>query len=155
LQKLPLTLEELNVSIPGGENISQPLSKFRKLRKLGIYNDDYSGAFNTITNHTFEPLKNITIEELTIVAYNLSRVEPLAFSYFPELKSLSIGGIYWFSVPDFYPALIGLNQTKLEKLRLSSKLDFEGIFYYYNRGITVPGLVALNDSFCENLDLRI
>ena len=93
------------------------------------------------------------IEELTIVAYNLSRVEPLAFSYFPELKSLSIGGIYWFSVPDFYPALSVWSEQTWRKLRLSSKLDFEGIFNYVTKAITVPELVVLNDSFCENLDL--
>ena len=89
-QKLPLTLEELNVSIPGGENISQPLSKFTKLRKLGL--QGISGTFNTITNDTFKSLENITIEELTIVAFNLTSVEPLAFYHFPELKSLTLNG---------------------------------------------------------------
>ena len=151
LQKLPSTLVELNVSIPGGEIISQPLSKFTKLRKLGIQGLTHPYTVNTIiTNNTFKSLENI--EELTITIYNLSSVEPLAFYYLPELKSLSIGGIYWLSFADFFPALIVLQHTKLEKLRLSSKLDFEGNVYYVTKDITVPELVVLNDSFCENLD---
>ena len=108
------------------------------------------GTFNTITNNTFESLENI--EELTITTYNLSSVEPLAFYYLPELKSLNIGGTYWLSVADFYPALIVLQRTKLENLPLSSKLDSEGASIV-PKDNNIPELVVLNDSFCENLDL--
>ena len=148
LQKLPHTLEELNVSIPGGENISQPLSIFTKLRKLGI--QGMSGTFNTITNDTFKPFDNITIEELTITAFNLTSVEPLAFYHFSELKSLVILGFHCLSVTDFYPALMGLQRTKLEKLRLSSYYVDEVLYSYMKER---SEMVILNESFCENLNL--
>ena len=153
LQKLPHTLEELNVSIPGGENIAQPLSEFTNLRKLGI--QGLSSTFNTITNDTLRSSENITIEELTILAFNLSSVEPLAFYHFPELKSLNINGFYSLSVSDFYPALIGLQHTKLEKLQFASfyfpfaLTNYCLIEVYLNKF----DIVVLNDSFCENLNL--
>ena len=151
LRKLPRTLEELNVSIPGGENISQTLSNFKELRKLGI--QGLTGTFNTITNDTFKPLENLTIEELIIVAFNLSSVQPMAFYHFPELKSLSISGIYSLSVADFYPALVGLQHTKLVKLQLTS--DYNSVLFHHNsKDIdTRLEMVILNESFCENLDL--
>ena len=153
-RKLPLTLEELNVSIPGSGDISQPLSKFTKLRKLGIHG--LTGTFNTITNDTFESLKNLKIKELNIMAFNLSSVEQLGFYHFPDLKSLSLSGIYCLSVADFYPALIGLQHTKLEKLHLSSNFIEE--FHHtdlskdHNFGADWCAVI-LNGSFCENLNL--
>ena len=144
-QRLPQTLEELNVSIPGGENISLPLSKFTKLRKLGM--QGISGTFNTITNDTFKSLVNITIEELTIVAFNLTSVEPLSFYHFSELKSLNINGFLCLSVADFFPALIGLQHTKLEKLHLSSFNIDDKVT------LVLPEMVILNETFCGNLNL--
>ena len=142
LRKLPHTLEELSISIPGDENISQPLSKFTKLRKLGIHS--FSGEFNTITNTTFKLLENIKIEELTIVASDLLIIEPLAFYHFLELKSLNMKCILCLSVGDFFSALIGLQHTKLEKLHLYS--------ISMPPQHAIPELVILNGSFCENLN---
>ena len=150
LQKLPHKLEELSISIPGGEDsISQPLSKFTKLKKLGIHS--YSGRYNTITNDTFKYLENIAIEELTIDAYILKSVEPLAFHHFPELKSLNISGIFLMSVAEFHPALIGLQNTKLEKLQFLS-YDIRGDLHSFFTD-DIPEMVILNESFCKALDL--
>jgi toll-like receptor 2 len=152
LQNLPQTLVDLSILIPGDKNISLPLSKFTKLKKLGV--QGVSGTFNTITNDTFKPLEHIQIEELTIMAFNLSRVESHAFYHFPELKSLSIRGLYSLSVADFYPALVGLHHTKLEKLHLSSSYYFDGVYSAIPNNIVIPEMVILNESFCNNLDFH-
>ena len=155
LQKLPHMLEELNVSIPGGDNISQPLSKFTNLKKLGIKGMSYT--FNTITNDTFKFLENLTIEELTILAFNLQSVEPLAFYHLPELKSLNINGFHSMSVNNFYPALIGLQHTKLEKLQYASFYFPSPLNEYCYAQMALHfinhDMVVLSDSFCENLNL--
>ena len=150
LQKLPLTLEELNVSIPDGIIISQPLSNFTKLRKLGI-SQDRLDTFNTITNDSFKSLETITIEELFIQSYGLSSVEPLAFYHFPHLNSLSIFGMIHLCVIDFYPALIGLQHTKLEILHLTTMSTFYG-YNFYLENIN-PNIGIIDNSFCDNLDL--
>ena len=150
LHKLPLTLEELNVSIPCGEINSQPLSNFTKLRKLGISQDRIDTS-STITKDSFKSLENITIEELIIQSYELSSVEPLAFYHFPHLNSLTIFGMIHLSVTDFYPALIGLQHTKLEILHLTTMSTFYGYTFYLEN--INPNIGIINNSFCDNLNL--
>ena len=141
MNKLPHALEELNVDLPRGEGYSRKLTNFTKLRKLGIYSVFFNSN-HTFTNDTFEPFKNISLNELTIRVSCLKGVQPLAFYHLPELRSLEISRVrVGISIADFYPALIGLQNTKLERLKLS---DF--IPQTFNR-------VFLNDSFCENLVL--
>ena len=149
LQKLPLSLEELNVSIPDSEINSQPLSHFTKLKKLGIFQCTHD-TFMTINNDSFKPLENIKIKELIIQLFGLSSIEPLAFYHFPHLKSLSIFGMIHLNVADFYPALIGLQNTTLEILHLTTMVALDGYF----RDLDIyPNIGIINNSFCENLDL--
>ena len=54
---------------------------------------------------------------------------------------------YVFSVGDFYPALIGLQNTKLEKLHFSSFNIDTKVEH------ALPEMVILNETFCENLNL--
>ena len=68
-------------------------------------------------------------------ALKLTHVEALAFQHFPT-KGLTIA--------DFYPALLGLKNTKLEKLVLP----------FFTKDFLKPELVILNDTFQENFDLR-
>ena len=75
---------------------------------------------STIANDTFKALEHLKIEELRIRAQNLRAVEPLAFQYFPELKTLSMRDTNGMSISDFYPAWIGLQNTKIRQLVLSS-----------------------------------
>ena len=141
MHKLPQALEELNVDLPRREGFSRKLTNFTKLRKLGIYSP-FSSNNIRLSNNTFEFLKNISLNELTIGVFCLYNVQPLAFYHLTELRSLEIRGVgKGISVADFYPALIGLQNTKLERLKLS---DFRP--ETLNR-------IFLNDSFCENLAL--
>ena len=146
MHKLPQTLEELNIDIPGGEEFSKQLMNFTKLRKLGIYDD--IGTFNTITNDTFKYLRNISLEELRIRALNLCSVQPLAFHHFLSLKSLDFSKVIGMNILDFSPALIGLQNTKLEKLKLS--FMFREMTGWH---INPPKLLILDDSFCGKLSL--
>ena len=141
MHKLPRTLEELNVDLPRKEGFSRKLTNFTKLRKLGIYSVFGSNNIR-LSNDTFESLKNISLNELTIEAFCLYSVQPLAFYHLTELRSLEIRRVWvGISIADFYPALIGLQNTKLERLKLS---DFTE---------TTLTRIVLNDSFCENLVL--
>ena len=143
MRKLPGTLEELNVSIPGFEGISQRLMTFTKLRKLGLRGYPY--YLYILANDTFERLKNVPIEELTIRSTRISAIQPLAFHYLPELKILDMSGTPSLSIADFFPAFIGLRNTKLERLILS---HMHGSVI-----IDIPDVAVLNDSFCGNLIL--
>ena len=144
MQKLPGTLEELNVNIPGFEGISQRLMAFTKLKKLGLYG--HPAYQKTLANDTFELLKHLPIVELTIKLIRISTIQPLTFYYLPELKLLDMTGTPGLSIADFFPAFIGLKNTKLERLILS---------YMHGSDIisNIPDLAILNDSFCDNLIL--
>ena len=151
MSNLPRTLEELNVNVPGDEGFSRHLRNFTRLKKLGL--SEWTGRediFKTITNDTFKYLKNISIEELTLTTYfYLIEVQPLAFYHFQELKSLVVTQfLAGMSIVDFSPALIGLQNAKLERLDFSSHN-----FYMYNSPIKyqrTSDLVILDNSFCHN-----
>ena len=145
MQKLPKSLVGLNVIIPVDGRFSEKLINFTRLRRLGIQNLSLRNGI-TITNDTFECLTNISLEALTIKSYNshLSGIEPYAFYYLSKLKSLDMSGTSGISIADFYPALIGLRNTKIEILRLSSMQSIDDKFSLS---------VFLNDTFCENLAL--
>ena len=147
MSKLPRTLEELNVDIPPyrfGEKWCKELIKFTQLRKLGVYQVADAIKFG---NNTFKYLENISIEELT-VRTSLSSIEPLAFYYLTKLKTLDIdmrrpgAGI---SLILFTPALIGLQSTKIEKIKLS--------FFGNNLWPKFKDGIILNDAFCRHLVL--
>ena len=105
------------------------------------WDDDYS--FFTITNDTFEGLRNITLDTLIIKSAKIEKVQSHAFYYLMELKSLDMSGTSGITIANFSPALIGLQNTKIEKLRLS--------FMHGNDMILSP--VSLEDLFCEKLAL--
>ena len=140
VNKLPQTLEELHVEFPGDQESFQKLLKFKKLRKLGIY-DEYKPLMMAITNDSFKHFKNIPLEELVIRAMNLDNVATLAFYPLTGLKTLDISEIS-MNINDFVQALIGLQNTKLEKLKLS-KLPF----------LKTSRRLILKASFCQNLVL--
>ena len=144
VQKIPNTLEELHVDFPDGDQFLQFLTNFTKLRTFGIYAGFRS--FCKVTNDTFKYLRNKSLESLTIWAFNLTSVQPLAFNYFPSLVSLEMGATMYFSIVDFSPALIALQIAKLQFLKLSymSKAKFPW-------QTDVTNMVILNDSFCEKL----
>ena len=104
----------------------------------------HSGNY-TINNDTFEYLKNISLKHLKIRSTSLFHVDTDAFSPLTELKTLDMSEKgTGMSIADFYPALIGLQKTKIEKLILS---NFEG-------RSENSEIVILNDtSFCDNLNL--
>ena len=142
LKMFPLTLQELNINIPGGDGIAGMIKKFTQLRKIGLYGP-YDKALE-IRNDTFKSLHDTPIEELRIKAPKLSKVEALAFQHFPKLKTLDMSETKGLTIADFYPALLGLKSTKLEKLVLS----------FFTRDSFKPELVTLNDTYQENFDLR-
>ena len=90
LQKIPNNLEVLNILIPEDGEFSSALTNFTNLRKLEIV----TGEFNIIENTTFTCLKHLPLEELISEAY-ISSVEPLAFHFLPELKSLEMSELNW------------------------------------------------------------
>ena len=142
LRMFPSTLKELNINIPGGEGIAGMIKNFTHLRKLGLYGP-YDKVLK-IRNGTFELLHDTPIEELRIKAPKLSYVEALAFQHFPKLKTLDMSKTKGLTIADFYPALLGLKSTKLEKLVLS----------FFTRDSFKPELVILNDTYQANFDLR-
>ena len=81
LEMLPLTLEELNINIPGVFGIADQIKKFSNLRKLGLYETPYDETI-VLQNDTFKPLKDIAILELKIETQHLDGVHPSAFSHF-------------------------------------------------------------------------
>ena len=146
MQKIPHTLEELHVDFPDQEQFLQHLTNFTKLRTFGMHAGCRS--FCKVTNDTFKYLRNISLESLTIWAAHLtSCVQPLAFNYFPSLVSLEMGKTMSFSIVDFSPALIGLQNTKLQFLKLSYMSGAK--FLPWDTEAT--RMVILNDSFCEKL----
>ena len=66
LNKLPHTLEELDINIPASDGFVVKFTNFTKLKRLGIYDVNRLSKFNIIANDTFKPLENSTIEELRI-----------------------------------------------------------------------------------------
>ena len=120
LKKLPHTLEELNINVPASDGFVVMFTNFTNLKRLGIYDLLYQEKNNTLTNETFKPLENLTIEELRIKAQNLHAVEPLAFSHFRQLTTLDMSETTGMSVADFFPAWTGLQHTQLKKLVLTS-----------------------------------
>ena len=138
MHRLPRTLETLKVDIPSRGGFSQQFLNFTNLSTLEIYNDINISI--TIFNDTFKYLRNIPLKNLKIRANHLSRVQPFAFQPLTALRTLDVK-LYDMTVTDFYPALIGLQNTKLEKLILSTGSSSR------TRSVT------LNESFCENLFL--
>ena len=84
--------------------------------------------------------------ELSISA-SIHGIEPLAFNPLSQLKSLTMGRSYHISLADFSSALIGLQNTKIERLKLSNMYRAELLV-----GI-LPDMVFLNQSICEKLVL--
>ena len=142
LTMFPLTLKELNINIPGGEGIAEMIKNFTLLRKLGLYGP-YGRALE-IRNETFKLLHDTPIEELRIKATNLSYVGALAFQHFSKLKTLDMSETKGMTISDFYPALLGLKNTKLEKLVLS----------FFTRDFFKPELVILDNRYQVSLDFR-
>ena len=140
LQMLPLTLEELSINIPNEIGVEM-LNNFKRLRKLGLYG---RGMNLKIQNDTFKPLRYLPIEELRIKVNNLDYVQPLGFRHFPNLKKLDMSETTGMTIADFYPAMLGLENTKLEILKLS----------YFTKNISKPELVILNGTHQQNFDLR-
>ena len=138
MHRLPRTLEMLKIDIPSREGFSQQFMNFTKLLNLEVYNN--INITITISNNTFEYLRNIPLANLKIRANHLSRVQPFAFQPLTALRTLDVK-LYDMTVTDFYPALIGLQNTKLEKLILSTGSSSR------TRSVT------LNESFCGNLFL--
>ena len=136
---LPSTLEELNINIPGVVGIADIITKFKKLRKLSLYD-----AFSTnlrIQSGTFTPLQRIPIEQLKIKTGYLSYVDPLTFLPFPKLKTLDLSKNKGLTIVDLSPALFGLKITNVEKIKLSS----------FTRSNLRPKLVILNSTFLNGL----
>ena len=143
MHTLPKSLVELNVIFQLEGGFCEKLMNFTRLKKLEVQQPMHEIPI-TITNDIFECLRNISIDTLRIKSvYPISGIEPFVFYYFSELKSLDISGISAISIADFYPALIGLRNTKIEKLRLSSMQSYN----------IYSSSVFLNDTFCENLAL--
>ena len=134
----PQTLDTLKIDIPSRDGFSQQFMNFTKLSNLEMYNDIKIAI--TITNDTFQYLRNIPLKKLKIRVRHFSRVQRFAFHHLANLRTLDVK-LHDMTVTDFYPALIGLQNTKLKHLKLrtvsSSPTDW----------------VTLNSSFCQNLVL--
>ena len=139
LDMLPSTLEELNINIPGVVGIADMIKKFKKLRKLGLY-DAFSRNL-TIPSGTFTPLQRVPIEQLKMKPGFLSYVHPLTFSPFPKLKTLDLSENKGMTIADLSPALSGLKFTNAGKIKLSS----------FTRSKLRPNLAILNSSFFNGL----
>ena len=140
LKMLPLTLEELNINIPGVIGIADEIQKFKNLTKLGLYGAEEDGAI-VLLNDTFEPLHNISIQELKIKVRRIIDVQPSAFSHFSKLRTFDMSGTIGLSIDDFLPVLLGLTTTNLEKLKLS----------HFIKSDINPELVTLRATFFENM----
>ena len=136
MHKLPRTLKQLKIDIPSKGGFSRQFMNFTKLGVLEICNEFKSAI--TFTNDTFKYLSFIPLKKLRIRTRRLSRIQPLAFHPLTNLTTLDVK-LYNMSVTDFFPALIGLKNTTLKKLTLSTG--------------TVSRSVILNQSFCDNLHL--
>ena len=117
-KELPLTLRELYMDLPCNESFASEFVRLVNLNELGLYRD--SQCKSVIANNTFKVLGHSSITKLRIQYSNLTRVEPLAFSWFKELTSLDMSQTFGMSVADLHPAWIGLQRTKLAHLTLSS-----------------------------------
>ena len=139
LEMLSLTLEELNINIPGVIGIADKIKKFVNLRKLGLYNGPIDQYF-VLQNDTFKPLQDIALQELKIKTRHLIGVDPLAFSHFPNLTTLDMSGTNGLTIADLQPPLLGLKTTDLETLKLS----------HFTKTENQPKLVILKQTFFEN-----
>ena len=120
-------------------------AKLVNLNKLSLFRREVCG--NVIKNNTFEPMKNLPIKDLTIRYDNLAGVEPLAFSWFPNLRNLDMSYTYGLSVADLYPAWYGLRDTRIRRLNLTS--------FKRNRVNIEPTLIRLNDTFFRSVRITI
>ena len=143
LEMLPLTLEELNINIPGVFGIADQIKKFLNLRKLGLYDTLFDETI-VLQNDTFKPLKDIAIQELKIETLHLDSVHPLAFSHFSKLKTLDMSGTKGLTIAELQPALLGMESMDLEELKLSHFIKTED----------KPELVVLDTKMFENSHFR-
>ena len=143
MRKLPNRLEELNVAVPLYRGFLQPLVNFTHLTKLGIYDHAFGSG---IHEETFKYLENSSLESLTIRSDDLSGVHRLAFYHLTGLKQLDVrkvitSGLITMTILDFKKAFIGLQNTKLEKLKISN---------FWPKS---PHKIIMQRDFCEGLVL--
>ena len=121
VKEFPIQLRSLYLDLPWKpciESFASKFGRFLELSELGLFRHRWCQS--AIANETFEVLANIPIKNLKIQFKCLRKVEPMSFSWFKHLKSLDLSYMRGISISDFYPALIGLKNTKIEFLRLSS-----------------------------------
>ena len=140
---IPTSLKTLHIDVPAkpcDELSVVVFANFTELNELGIYRQNECDV--DIRDSTFKPLRNLPITNLILKFDNLRSLEPLAFSWFPNLTSLDMSHTFGMSVADVYPAWIGLKYTRITHLDLTSfkrnmvNLDQESI--------------RLTESFFEN-----
>ena len=116
-----------------------PCSKLVNLKELDIYvgNEDA-----IIKNNTFSPLQRLRITKLRVEVGHLQGVEPLAFSWFPDLVLLDMSRSQELSLADMYPAWEGLIKTSVEILK----------FNFFN-SVDKRATAILNETFFAGLAL--
>ena len=118
VKELPDSLEELFIDIPCEEYFAYIFQKFTNLTRLGLFRDEQCQS--VLANSSFSLLRKLSIQKLKIRFDRLIKVEQLTFSWLQHLTSLDLSETRGMSVNDFHPAWIGLRNTKLSILSLSS-----------------------------------
>ena len=118
LGQFPVTLKSLFIDIPDNSTFAVCFQRFKHLNNLGITSQD--GVKLYITNSTFEPLTNSSIQKLSLQANSLTKVEALAFSWFSELESLDLSNSSGLDFNQIGDAWFGLRYTKLKSLNLKN-----------------------------------
>ena len=118
VKELPPSLQKIHIDIPCEKDFSYILQKFKNLIEIGLFRDNYCGR--VISNNSLYHLRKLPLTKLMIRFDNLTKVEPLAFSWFKDLTHLDLSKTNGMEVNDLKSAWIGLERTKLAVLSLSS-----------------------------------
>ena len=118
VKELPNSLRKIDIDIPCGDDFAYVLQRFKNLTEIGLFRD--SQCKNVISNNSLYHLRKLPLTTLKIRIDNLTRVEPLAFSWFKDLTHLDLSKTFGMSINDLNSAWIGLERTKLAVLILSS-----------------------------------
>ena len=128
-------MKTLYTDVPPVPNYAHVLSNFTELINLGIETGKVSIV--VITNETFQPLMALPIRHLTIHSKRLSKIEAMAFSWFPHLESLDLSNSNGMNVNMLSDAWIGMN-SNLRSLKL------------VNFRAKPPSPINLTESFFKN-----
>ena len=141
IQELPEELEVLFIDFPCEDSVLSYIKHYYDLKHLGLFRTGECPG--SISNETFQSIAYMSLTSLTMKYDYLTKVEPLAFKWFPELTYLDLSDSTGISVADLYPAWFGLRETRISTLKLSS----------IHSNVVDPDPVVLNSTFFSQLHL--